>query len=191
MFSIPFIITTTVSFGYYKGLETIYQTAKVLKSADFNFCWNVIGIGEGDLLANLSEKKVGETSRMLNINLLGRKNAQEMVALMKDADLFVQVSHIENSPNSLGEAMLLGMPIMATFAGGTASMLENNVEGRLLQDGEPYSMAGMIMELAADYEKAKRMGEKARATALRRHNPELVCNQLMSAYKDILENHDA
>ena len=120
-FDSPFKITTTISSGYYKGLETVYQTASVLKSGGFKFHWDVIGISSNNMLANLSEKKVGFKAEFLNINLLGRKNAKEMVSLMKDADLFVQVSHIENSPNSLGEAMLLGMPIIATFAGGTAS----------------------------------------------------------------------
>ena len=185
-FSTPFIITTTISSGYYKGLETVYLTTSVLKSAGFNFKWNVIGVSSSDMLANLSAKKVGFKAEFLNINLLGRKNAKEMVSLMKDADLFVQVSHIENSPNSLGEAMLLGMPIIATFAGGTASMLENNVEGWLLQGGEPYSMAGMIMEMASDFERAKAFGEHARQTALARHNPEHVCEQLLTAYHTIL-----
>ena len=185
VFSNPFIITTTISYGYYKGLETIYQTAKVLKSADFNFCWNVIGISDGDILAYFSEKKVGDAAKKLSINLLGRKNAKEMVALMKDADLFVQVSHIENSPNSLGEAMLLGMPIIATFAGGTASMLENNVEGRLVQDGDPYALAGMIMEMAADFEQARYFGQKAAKRAIDRHNPMYVCQQLMNVYNEI------
>lgn len=185
-FSKPYVITTTISAGYYKGLETVFHASKILKNARFDYKWQVIGIGEKDLLTNLSEKQVACKAEELNIHLLGRKNAQEMVALMTDADLFVQVSHIENSPNSLGEAMLLGMPIIATFAGGTASMLENNVEGWLLQDGEPYSMAGMIMEMASDFERAKAFGEHARQTALARHNPKHVCEQLLTAYHTIL-----
>jgi len=188
-FSKPFVISTTISTGYYKGLETVYHTAKVLKNAGFQFEWQVIGLSENDLLARLSEKQVGKKAKELNIHLLGRKSAGEMVKFMTAADLFVQVSHIENSPNSLGEAMLLGMPIIATFAGGTASMLENNVDGRLVQDGEPYSLAGMIMEMAADYEQAKVFGEHARQTATNRHNPEHVCGQLLTAYNKIIEHH--
>lgn len=186
-FSTPIVLTSTISFGFYKGLESVYQTANILKGVDFPFEWKIIGMNKDDTLVNLSEKKVGKNAEELHIQLLGRMNATEMVELMTESDIFIQVSHIENSPNSLCEAMMLGMPIIATFVGGTASLLENNVEGRLLQDGEPYSMAGMIMELAADFETAKNYGVHARATALKRHNPEHVCNQLLKAYNSILE----
>lgn len=189
-FSSPFIITSTISSGIYKGIESVFQTAFVLKTAGFDFQWIIIGSESNDAIVQLSQKKVKATAEHLGINLLGRKNAQEIVQLLGDADLYVQVSHIENSPNSLCEAMLLGIPIVATFAGGTASMLENNVEGRLLQDGEPYSLAGMIMEMAGDYDKAKTFGQNARAKALLRHNPEFVCNQLLTAYHSILNNEN-
>ena len=187
-FGLPIILTTTISSGYYKGVETVYHSAKILKESGFKFQWNVIGISNDDTLAQLSEKQVGIAADKINIKLLGRMSASEMVSLMTEADIFVQVSHIENSPNSLCEAMLLGMPILATFAGGTASMLENNVEGRLLQDGEPYSMAGMIMEMASDFELSKLMGERAAEKARKRHRPEYVCNQLMGVYNKIINS---
>ena len=185
-FSNPIIICSTISAGYFKGLETMYQTAMVLRKAHFEFKWIVIGTERGDTMVRLSEKKVGEKAEHLGIDLVGVKNASQMVDLMMKADLFVQVSHIENSPNSLCEAMLLGMPIIATFAGGTASILKDNIEGRLLQDGEPYTLAGMIMEMAQDFEIAKQFGINARKTALIRHNPEHVCNQLLTTYKQII-----
>lgn len=189
-FSKPLVLTSTVSYGYYKGVESVYQVAKILRQAGVSFCWNIIGSNEGDTLVNLSEQKVGMRANELNIKLLGRKTAAEMVQLMMEADMFVQVSHIENSPNSLCEAMLLGMPIVASYAGGTASMLDNNVEGRLLQDGEPYSMAGFIMEMASNFDTAKEMGRRAREKALERHDPDRVCNQLLTTYNAILsEGH--
>lgn len=113
-----------------------------------------------------------------------------MIDLMQRADIFVQTSHIENSPNSLCEAMLMGMPIVATFAGGTASMLENNEEGRLVQDGDPYVLAGVIMEIASNFDSAKNMGDKAAARAKIRHNPERICKQLNDVYSMIIKSAD-
>lgn len=40
-------------------------------------------------------------------------------------------SHIENSPNNLCEAMILGMPCIATDAGGTSTLLSNMKDGLL------------------------------------------------------------
>lgn len=186
-FGTPLTLISTISHGVYKGSETIYHTARVLKEAGVNFTWEVIGLAEHDSLARLAEKQTGASANSLNIQLFGRKDAAQMISLMKEADLFVQVSHIENSPNSLCEAMLLGMPCVATFAGGTASILENNVEGRLVQDGDPYVMAGVIMEMASDFNVAKTMGGRAAEKASDRHSPQKVCQQLMQVYKELTE----
>lgn len=180
-------IVSTISNGYYKGVECVFQTAKILKDAGFNFVWNIIGSSCDDNMVVLSERRMKKRADTLSINLLGKKNAQEIIEILCDADIFVQVSHIENSPNSLAEAMLLGMPIIATYAGGTASLLNNNVEGRLVQDGDPYAMAGMILEMSSDFLVAKKMGEHAAEIARLRHSPENVCQQLLAAY-DVICN---
>lgn len=185
-FNTPLIISSTISSGIYKGIESVFETAVVLKTAHFDFKWNIIGLDRNERVLKIVEKMVGYSAEDLNIILLGKKNADEMVELMTSSDIYVQTSHIENSSNSLCEAMLLGMPIIATFAGGTASILSNNVEGRLIQDGDPYSMAGMIMEMAYDFEMSKKMGQKAAEIARKRHAPERVCNQLLTAYHSIL-----
>ena len=178
-------IVSTVSNGYYKGVECVFQTAQILMNAGFNFIWNIIGLSHEDIMVVLSERRIKTKADTVNIKLLGKKNAQEIVDILCKADIFVQVSHIENSPNSLTEAMLLGMPIIATYAGGTASLLKNNVEGRLVQDGDPYAMAGMIIEMSSDFCLAQKFGEHAASTAKLRHNPKTVCRQLLTAYEEI------
>lgn len=186
-FGSPFTLVSTISNGIYKGMESIFNSASILVDAGFSFQWNIIGASTSSTEVKLSEKLIGKKAADLHLNFLGRKTASEMIDVLLQSDTYVQVSHIENSPNSLCEAMLLGMPCIATFAGGTASMLEKNVEGRLVQDGDPYAMAGMIMEMAADFNQAKVFGQKAAERAAKRHKPEHVCQQLMNVYKEILD----
>ncbi len=186
-FGKPLVLTSTISSGVYKGIETIFQTSSVLKKAGVDFVWNIIGLDKTDFLVGIAQKLTDCSAEELGINLLGRKNAFQMTELMKNADMFIQVSHIENSPNSLCEAMLLGMPIIATNVGGTSSMLENNVEGRLVQDGDPYVMAGVIMEMSNDFETAKEYGVKAAETAALRHDKNHVCFQLIEVYETLLK----
>ena len=120
--------------------------------------------------------------------MLGRKDANSMIDILLASDLFIQVSHIENSPNSLCEAMLLGMPIIASYAGGTSSMLSNGEEGVLVQDGDPYVLAGKIMSTTSDYDKAIAMATNARKRALKRHDPQNVVVELLNVYNHILNN---
>lgn len=181
-------LVTTVSNGFYKGVETIYRTAEVLKNAGIQFEWDVIGLAPSDYFVSLTERLEKKHHKNLNINMLGRKDATSMIDTLLASDLFIQVSHIENSPNSLCEAMLLGMPIIASYAGGTCSMLSNGEEGVLVQDGDPYVLAGKIMSTTSDYDKAIAMATNARKRALKRHDPQNVVVELLDVYNHILNN---
>lgn len=184
------VIVSTVSSGIFKGLETIYKTAAIMKRAGFNFEWRVIGVAEADEYNTIVAKTTNIHAMDNNILLLGRKSAKEMVSIMTESNCYVQVSHIENSPNSLCEAMLIGLPIVATYAGGTASLLKDSVEGKLVQDGDSYVMAGAIMELMSDRANAIRMAKSARATAIERHNPQKIVNALLDTYKQIIKDNN-
>ena len=131
----------------YKGLETILQATHFLLDSNINFIWDVAGIKESDQVVRITEKQEETTFRANNIKLLGSLSELPLIDLMLDCDLFVSPSHLPNSPNSVCEAMILGMPIIATCAGGTSSLLENKKEGILIQDGDPWAMAGAIMEM--------------------------------------------
>lgn len=180
------IITTTISFGLYKGLEMVYEAARLLTDAKINFEWNVVGISNRDSYDVLIQKITHINPENVHVNLLGRKNASQMIEYFNQSNIFVQVSHIENSPNSLCEAMVLGIPIIASYAGGSSSMLEDGKEGVLIQDGDPYRLAGAIINMSNHYEDAIAMGRLARQRAINRHQPDRVCKQLMDVYNEIL-----
>lgn len=182
-------LVSTISPGPYKGYETVLLTAKQLKEySHIDFEWLVIGYDENDKLARISSQITCINPVDVNVKLLGKRKADEMVKILSEADIFIQVSHIENSPNALCEAMLIGMPIIASFAGGTSSLLDDGKEGILVQDGEPYVLAGAISSLNKNFVLAKNMGEKARQRALKRHDANRIINQILDAYNDIMED---
>ena len=57
------------------------------------------------------------------IEFLGSHTAQGMKEAFLEANVFVLPSTIENSPNSLGAAMLLGVPCEASAVGGVTTMM--------------------------------------------------------------------
>jgi len=183
-------IISTIQPNIYKGLETVLQTAILLKELnEFSFTWYVAGSSEGDTIAKLFEKKIGKNLREVGIILSGKVHSQDLIKMELEADLFVHPSHIENSPNSVCEAMMLGMPVIATFTGGTGSLLEDKKEGILIQDGDSFSMAGAIIELINKPLWAAELGQNARIRAMERHNPIEIVNNLFSIYDEIL-NHE-
>ena len=183
----PFVIHTTSSDSLVKGFTTVVEAARLLRKAGFDFRWQIAGIGEESTVVNIVRKQRGDFVGD-HVQVLGKLNADKLVAKMMEADLFLLPSAIENSPNSLCEAMIMGMPCVATSTGGTPSILSDGEEGLLIQSGDPWAMAGAIMETSLNYQRALDMADKARETALFRHDPIRVVEQVLQSYKTLLES---
>lgn len=178
-------IFTTISPSFYKNVDMIFEVTKLLETyfTKFQFIWTVAGIDSSDIIPRLMQKK-GFKSK--HLKLLGRLGAGDLINEMLQSDLFILPSAIENSPNALQEAMLLGMPIIATYAGGVSSLIEHGQTGYLVPEGEPYSMAGAIIELKGFKEKLEIMGNNARKVAMSRNDPFRVICTLIDTYKVII-----
>jgi glycosyltransferase involved in cell wall biosynthesis len=186
-FSAPLRLVTVTSDAPYKGFEALLTASRILrKEAGIDFRWSVIGIASDDPVVNVAQRWLGVQE---NVELLGKKTAIEIRDILLESDIYCQVSHIENSPNSLCEAMITGMPIVATFAGGTDSLLCHGKEGVLVQDGDPWSMAGAIVQMAGDFSKAATLARAARTRAMVRHNPESVIRDLLKTYTTALSQY--
>jgi len=119
------------------------------------------------------------------IVFLGSLNADGMKDAYLNANVFVLPSTIENSPNSLGEAMLLGVPCVAADVGGVTTMTKHNTEGFVYQSTAPYMLAHYIKTIFAMGEEAAQMGQAARSHALKTHDPETNLRDLMNIYEEI------
>jgi len=179
------ILHTTTSNSFYKGFETVCLALHEINKLGIDIEWRIAGINKNDLIVKVVQKKIRDKFPRKNLVLLGRFSAQELIRLMLQADIYVMPSHIENSPNTLCEAMILGMPCITTFVGGTGSLLKDGQEGVLIQDGDPWAMAGAVLDLKNDPEKAAYLGKNARERALKRHEKDSVVNGLIDIYQTI------
>lgn len=182
-------IISTISGGIYKGYETVLKTASILKQySHINYEWHIAGYTSNSKYVNIFEKTTKIHSSECNIVFHGRIDAEALSNILCDSDIYVHVSHIENSPNSVCEAMILGVPIIASNAGGTSSLLKDEEEGLLYQDGDPYILAGNIIEMTKNPDMAYTLAKRAQQRARIRHTPQNVINELVSGYKSIAKD---
>ena len=182
-------LTSIVRSNFYKGLDTVIETSELLKRHNFNFDWNIIGTDISDRIAKIYSKKYHTNYIDLNIKFFGKKDAKEIVDILLDSDIYVHPSHIENSPNSICEAMVMGVPTIATSVGGVLNLLENEKEGILIQDGDPYVMAGAIVQLTNNENMQISFSQNARNRALARHDIVEITKRLFNIYTQILKDY--
>lgn len=183
-----FKIFSTNRNNFYKGLETICECLYLLNKLHKNIIWYVAGSSEGDLIVKIVKKKLSSKYPKNNLVLLGSLNEHELIDQLLNSNIYVMPSHIENSPNSLCEAMILGMPCISIFVGGVSSLLTNNYDGILIQDGDPWALAGAILELYNDKEKSILLGQNARETAMKRQDKNRIVNDIINDYNEIIND---
>lgn len=118
-----------------------------------------------------------------NVIGLPALSALEVAEALKRAHVFCLPSLCENSPNSLGEAMLVGTPSVATYVGGVPSILESEREGLLCPAADPASLASAIGRLFDDASLAAEFAANASRSAKHRHNPLRVACETRKLYE--------
>ena len=119
------------------------------------------------------------------ITFLGKLSADEMKQQYLKCHTFVCASSLENSPNSVGEAMLLGTPVVAPYTGGIPSMLEHEKEGILFEKGNAKALAKAIMRTWESYPTVMTITENARVRARKTHDANENYKRLMEMYSVI------
>lgn len=120
------------------------------------------------------------------VEFLGYIDDETMARELTRAHVFTITSYIENSPNSLAEAMQVGLPCVASFTGGIPGMMQDGESGLLTPVGDIPVLADNIRRIFRDDELAVKLGRGASTAAAVRHNPETVVGQLMAAYNRVL-----
>lgn len=116
---------------------------------------------------------------------LGMLNEEQMVEQFLKTNVFVCPSSIENSPNSVGEAQLLGTPCIASYVGGSMDMIEDGETGFLYRFEEVELLAMRICETFSRMENVEIMSLKERAVAMQRHDSKKNARDLVAIYQKI------
>ncbi|MCL2717341.1 MAG: glycosyltransferase family 4 protein [Lachnospiraceae bacterium] len=119
------------------------------------------------------------------VTMLGPLDEAAMKERFLLSSVFVCPSVVENSPNSLCEAMLLGMPVVAAAVGGIPSLLSDGKNGLLYEPGNVRDLTAAI-EIAWDLETGEVIAVAAAKRAKKTHNRILNYMRLREIYNEIM-----
>jgi glycosyltransferase involved in cell wall biosynthesis len=181
-----------------KGLHKVLEAANVLKhlfpDLKIRIAGNDIMQESGSFTQKLKIDGYGKYIKSLvkrfklanHITFLGALTEEQMILEYLGCHVFVCPSNIENSPNSLGEAQLLGVPCVASYVGGIPDMVDDGVTGLLYRFGEVEMMAQHIGAIFNDDLLATKLSEHGIKAATLRHDRTTNRAQLYRIYQLIL-----
>ncbi|MCX4268713.1 MAG: glycosyltransferase [Lachnospiraceae bacterium] len=116
-----------------KAYDRVLDICGKLKAEGYSFCWYIVG--DGPLKGHL-EKRIKAEQLEEYVKLTGR--LENPYPLMKRCDWFVLLSEYEGTPVTIDEAMVLGVPVIATDVGGIAEQMGRYGKGVVLKGDTLY-----------------------------------------------------
>lgn len=120
-----------------------------------------------------------------NLDPCGVLGRSELQTAMKAADIFVLPSFGEGFPNSLIEAMAVGLPAVATPVGAVPEIIRDGENGLLVPLGDGAALAAALDRLTQDPALRGRMGEAARRTVRDAYCEDKVLDRLRLLYRGL------
>lgn len=141
--------------------------------------WHLLLAGDGSLRNEVCNRisQLGLGSR---IHVLGV--CTDVAGVLSAADIFALASKWEGNPMAVMEAMAAGLPVVATATGGVPELIEQGINGLLVQPGDNGSLATALATLARD----PRRRDEFRKEALSR-SPRFSVNAMIDAYSALFE----
>lgn len=167
--------------NYFPLIKVKIGGSNVTASSTFKEKIRISGYG------NYIKRLITKLDLVKQVTFLGNLSEEEMVHQYRKANVFVCPSSIENSPNSLGEAQLIGVPCIAAYVGGVPDMIEHDKTGLLYRFEEVEMLAQQLIRVFADSELALKLSVKGIEAADFRHDSKKNLEATIAIYSIINE----
>jgi glycosyltransferase involved in cell wall biosynthesis len=173
-----------------KGLHMVLKALVILKVSFPSINLRIAGVNLIDPsnltgYGKLIKKLIVKHGLLENITFVGFLNTDEMVKEYLNASVFVCPSSIENSPNSVGEAQVLGVPVIAADVGGVLNMIDHNRTGIVYRFEEYKLLAYYIEKILSHSSFAKTLSHNGIISGEKRHNRQDNTRKTLEIYKEI------
>jgi glycosyltransferase involved in cell wall biosynthesis len=158
-------------------LNTMNTTLHIVGSSDLN---QVIEISRKYSLSNINSK---------NVVLHGKLEAKEICVVYERCFCLYHPSLIDNSPNSICEAQVAGLPVIATNVGGVSSLIVDGETGILVDKNDIVQHEKTIVDLYKKDNYRKYLSSRSVEMARDRHDKTKIVRQTIDTYKTLANNY--
>lgn len=171
--------------GVEYGIKAVVHLAKSHPRLEYSI------VGDGPLREDLQRLLI-ELDLESAVKLLGWKEKQEIIEILKDADILVAPSVTsrdgdrEGIPNVLKEAMAMGLPVVSTQHSGIPELVQDGVSGFLVPERDVDALAEKLEYLIAHPERWPEMGRAGRAYIEECYDINKLNDRLVEIYQQLI-----
>jgi glycosyltransferase involved in cell wall biosynthesis len=122
------------------------------------------------------------------ITITGRVLRQDTLRYLRNMDVFAFTSLHDGCPNTVLEAMLAGVPIVATCAGAVPELIEDGKHGLLVEPGSATELNEAMLKMLDASTNRQGYGNQARERALCQFAPDLELEAYWGVYQECLNS---
>lgn len=143
----------------------------------------LVVMGKGELMASLQKRtrEYGIAQSILFAGLI--KNPMPVIPKLK---ALVSTSLLEAASLSILEAMMCGIPVLATNVGGNPELIKSGETGYLIESGSLQNLAEAMVKVLSDEDLAQRLGDRAKADVMERFSFHSMVEKYKNIYRELL-----
>jgi len=165
-----------------KGYATLIDAAaRVLVSHDAVFLIAGEGGQRDDLLRRIQSRELQG-----RVHLLGFR--EDVSLLMRLSDVYVQPSYQEALGTSIQDALVAGVPVVASRVGGIPEIVEDGVNGLLAAPRDPAEFADALVSLLDSPERRQELARAGRERVEREFSVDSMLDGTLAVYRRVLCN---
>lgn len=175
------LVGHVATFTSKKKQDDLLRAARLVVDEDPDVTF--VMIGKGDLRPQL-EQLVSELRLEDNVVFTGF--VPNLLEAMVSFDVFALSSLYEGLPTVVIEAMALGVPVVATWVGGTPEIVNHEHDGLLVPPRDPQAMAAGILRLLHDDDLREEMGRRAELSVRSKFDIRRRVREMEQIYEEVL-----
>jgi glycosyltransferase involved in cell wall biosynthesis len=176
------IVITVGRFSTSKGYEDMIEAFKLLQQKNLQTKLLMVGSGSTQPAIRSQIEKLGLDESVI---LTGERH--DIPQLLASSDVFASSSHREGLPLSVLEAMMAGLPIVATSVGDIPNVVTGET-GVIVPPHQPEMLAAALEELLTDADRRQNMGRAARERALQEYSVDVWMKRHLELYEDVIHS---
>jgi glycosyltransferase involved in cell wall biosynthesis len=175
--------------GHAKGSYDLLEAAQKIKRKGLRIFFRLVGdeLQQGELdelLRSIAKAKLNS-----NVSIHSPVVGKEKLACFRNADIFVYPSYSEGLPMAVIEAMASGLPIVSTNVGGLPDLVQDGVNGLMVEPGCPDELADALLKIISNPKLRQSMQEKSAQIASDNYDLEQHVHQLLEIYHALISEN--